>query len=204
MHVISIYNNKGGVGKSTLTIGIAEFLASNRKKKVLIIDLDAQASSSSALLGRRLIAEAVQNRKTIPDLVEEIARTRRVLRNPSDFVTARPASSVRGTALEQISVLVPEKERMFELEERLDSVRDATLLRDYLKPGLRDYDFVLIDTPGNVDRRCKVVMAGLVMSDFVAIPIEPHQITLHALPDTFDLVHYCATLAVIVTPRCWG
>ena len=41
MHVISIYNNKGGVGKSTLTIGIAEFLASNRKKKVLIIDLDA-------------------------------------------------------------------------------------------------------------------------------------------------------------------
>ena len=109
MHVVSIYNNKGGVGKSTLTIGIAEFLASNRKKKVLIIDLDAQASSSSALLGRTLIAEAVQNRKTIADLVEGIARTRRVLRNPSDFVTLRPASSARGTALEQIGVLVPGK-----------------------------------------------------------------------------------------------
>ena len=61
MHVISIYNNKGGVGKSTLIIGIAEFLASNRKKKVLIIDLDAQASSSSALLGRGAIAGAIQH-----------------------------------------------------------------------------------------------------------------------------------------------
>jgi len=33
MHVVSIYNNKGGVGKSTLTVGIAEFLASNREKR---------------------------------------------------------------------------------------------------------------------------------------------------------------------------
>ena len=82
MHVVSIYNNKGGVGKSTLTVGIAEFLASNRKKKVLIIDLDAQASSSSALLGRTPLAEAIQNRKTIADLIDEIARTRSILTSP--------------------------------------------------------------------------------------------------------------------------
>jgi predicted MarR family transcription regulator len=73
MHAISIYNNKGG---------------SDRNKKALIINLGDQASSSSALLGKRLIVEAVQNRKTIPDRVEEIARTRKVVRNPSDFVTA--------------------------------------------------------------------------------------------------------------------
>ena len=149
MHVVSIYNNKGGVGKSTLTLGIAEFLASNRKKKVLIIDLDAQASSSSALLGRTPLAEAIQNRKTIADLIDEIARTRSILTSLSDFLLVRPASSARGTALGPISLLVSEKERMFELEERLDRVRDATLLRDCVKPGLREFDYVLIDTPAN-------------------------------------------------------
>lgn len=204
MHVISIYNNKGGVGKSTLTIGIAEFLASNRKKKVLIIDLDAQASSSSALLGRGAIAGAIQRRKTIADLVDELARTRSLLRNAADFLTVRPASAARGTALEEISVLVPEKERMVELEDQLDRVRDASLLRDYLKPALTDFDFVLIDTPGNVDRRCKIVVAGMVMSDLVAIPIEPHQITLHALPETFDLIHYARDLAGDSRPSVLG
>jgi len=204
MHVVSIYNNKGGVGKSTLTVGIAEFLASNRKKKGLIIDLDAQASSSSALLGRTPLAEAIQNRKTLADLIDEIARTRSILTSPSDFLLVRPASSARGTALGSISLLVSEKERMFDLEERLDRVRDATLLRDCVKPGLTGFDYVLIDTPGNVDRRCKIVVAGLIMSDFVVIPIEPHQITLHALPATFDLIHYARELGGDSHPQVLG
>jgi chromosome partitioning protein len=204
MYVISIYNNKGGVGKSTLTVGMAEFLASNRKKKILIIDLDAQASSSSALLGRRGIAEAIHQRRTIADLVDELIRTRRVLANPDDFFSVRPASSSRGTALEEIRLLVPEKERMLELDDQLDRVRDATLLRDRLKPALAHYDFVLIDTPGNVDRRCKIVMAGVVMSDYVAIPIEPNQISLHALPETFDLIHYARDLGGDGRPSVLG
>ena len=63
---------------------------------------------------------------------------------------------------------------------------------------------MLIDTPGNVDRRCKIVVAGMVMSDFVAIPIEPHQITLHALPETFDLIHYARDLAGDSRPSVLG
>ena len=204
MHVISIYNNKGGVGKSTLTVGIAEFLASNRKKKVLIIDLDAQASSSCALLGRTPLAEAIQNRKTIADLIDEIARTRSILTSPSDFLLVRPASSASGTALGSISLLVPEKERTFDLEERLDRVRDATLLRDCVKPGLTGFDYVLIDTPGNVDRTDKIVVAGLIMSDFVVIPIEPNMISLDALPATFDLIDYARELGGDSHPSVLG
>src|SRR4051812_20907769 len=93
MHVVSIYNNKGGVGKSTLAVGIAEFLASNRKKRVLVIDLDAQASSSGSLLGRRALTEAIQNRRTVAELVGEAARTGRVVEKPSDFFTTRAAST---------------------------------------------------------------------------------------------------------------
>jgi chromosome partitioning protein len=190
MHVVSVYNNKGGVGKSTLTVGLAEFLASNRQKRVLVIDLDAQASSSNSLLGYRLLIEAIQGCRTIVELAGEAARTRRVVGKPADFFTARPATGARGAALERIEVLVPDKAGMIELEETLDPRSDATILRDFLKPALQDFDFVLIDMPGNVDRRSTMVVAGLVMSDFVLVPIEPNQISLNALPETFDLVHY--------------
>lgn len=190
MHVVSVYNNKGGVGKSTLTVGLSEFLASNRQKRVLVIDLDAQASSSGSLLGRPLLIDAIQSRRTFVELAGEAARARRGVAKPADFFTARPASGARGTALERIEVLVPDKAGMLELEESLDPKRDVTFLRDLLKPALRDFDYVLVDMPGNVDRRSTLIVAGLVMSDFVLIPIEPNQISLNALPDTFDLIHY--------------
>ena len=156
------------------------------------------------MLGGTPLAKAIQNRKTIADFIGKIARTRSILTNPSDFLLVRPASSVRGTAPELISLLVPEKERMIDLEERLDRVRDATLLRDCMKPGLTGFDYVLIDTPSNVDQRDKIVVAGLIMSDFVVIPIEPHMITLHALPATFDLIDYARELGGDSHPSVLG
>ena len=62
MPVVSIFTNKGGDGKSTVTVGLAEFLAGNRGKRVLVIDLDAQASSACALLGHDSIRMAVGQR----------------------------------------------------------------------------------------------------------------------------------------------
>jgi chromosome partitioning protein len=190
MHIVSIYNNKGGVGKSTLTVGLAEFLASNRNMRVLVIDLDAQASSSGSLLGRLAITQAISSHRTVADLVAEIVRTRRPLPKPSDFFTTRPASEVRGTALVDIDVLVPEKTRILELEDSMTAKRDVLVLREFLRPSLREYDFVLIDLPGNVDKRNRLAISALIMSDFVLIPAEPSQISLNALPDTFDLVSY--------------
>ncbi len=50
-HVISVVNMKGGVGKTTISVALAEALAVMAKKKVLVIDLDAQASCTFALVG---------------------------------------------------------------------------------------------------------------------------------------------------------
>ena len=48
--VISFINMKGGVGKTTLTINIANYLANKGNKKILIIDLDPQFNATQALL----------------------------------------------------------------------------------------------------------------------------------------------------------
>src|SRR5512135_1646580 len=94
MHVVAIYNNKGGVGKSTLTVGLAEFLAANRKKRVLVIDLDTQASCSRALLGPLLLAEAIGDRRTLAALAGQVVRTQNAIGRPNHYFTTRPASNV--------------------------------------------------------------------------------------------------------------
>jgi chromosome partitioning protein len=108
MPIVSIYNNKGGVGKSTLTVGIAEFLAANRKRSVLVIDLDAQASWSSSLLKQEAVPHAIASQRTITRLAEEVIRSGKLLRELRAFITERPASTTKGTALEALAVLVPE------------------------------------------------------------------------------------------------
>jgi chromosome partitioning protein len=202
--VISIYNNKGGVGKSTLTVGLAEFLAANRNRSVLVIDLDAQSSSSGSLLGRAAVAHAINSQRTLARLAERVILSRKPPGDLSAFITERPASSARGSALETIAVLVPDKPGMLELEEAMTTQRDLLALRDYLKPALVGYDFVLVDLPGNIDRRSKLAVSALVMSDFVLIPVEPSQISLNALPDTFDLIHYARGLGKNGRPAIVG
>ena len=49
-HTIAIMNAKGGVGKSTLTLALAESLVANHGKRVLVIDSDGQVSISLMLL----------------------------------------------------------------------------------------------------------------------------------------------------------
>jgi len=204
MPVISIYNNKGGVGKSTLTVGLAEFLASNRKRSVLVIDLDAQSSSSGSLLGRAAVAHAIESQRTITRLAESIIQSGKSPKNLSAFITERPASTARGTSLEKIAILVPEKPGMLELEETMTQTKDLLALRAYLKPALASYEFVLIDLPGNIDRRSKLAVSALVMSDFVLIPVEPSQISLNALPDTFELIHRARELGKNGRPAIIG
>ena len=62
MAIYSIWNNKGGVGKSYLTFQIAtEYARTNPDKRVLVIDVCPQANSSSMLLGGILNGEARLN-----------------------------------------------------------------------------------------------------------------------------------------------
>src|SRR5262245_61114565 len=135
MPVISVYNNKGGVGKSTLTVGLAEFLAANRKRRVLVVDLDAQASSSGALLGRSAVSKAIESKRTISHLAARAIKSRR-LTALSDFVTVRAGSTGRGMALADIDVLVPDKEAMIDLEDRTLQAGCVPTLRDNLRPAL--------------------------------------------------------------------
>jgi cellulose biosynthesis protein BcsQ len=63
--VITVVNMKGGVGKTTTVIALAETLAAMDRAGVLVIDLDTQASASYSMVGDRILTDLIQNDRTI-------------------------------------------------------------------------------------------------------------------------------------------
>ncbi|MBF0162488.1 MAG: ParA family protein [Magnetococcales bacterium] len=191
MHSIALYNNKGGVGKSTLTFFMADFLASvrvaGRPLRVLVMDLDAQGSSSTALLGEELARQARAEARTIGHLAMQLAQGRQPDLRP--FLLLRP-SSLRGhPPLPAVTVLLPERESIFNFD--ANPLHTLTLFARTLKPLLLPhFDIVLLDLPGNLDERHLLAVNALVMSDSLVIPMEPTRLALHALPETLRMIRY--------------
>lgn len=203
MHVVSVFNVKGGVGKSTLTVGMAEFLA--QKHSVLVIDIDPNAATARSILGDAIMTEAVHNGRSVVDLAERIRRSGRPLKSADDFIVQRPAVTARGTALSQISVVAPDYRGHENVEEKISGPRNGRLFRRCLKPALDgQFDFVLIDVQGNSDRRHGLVVNGLIMSDFVLIPVEPSQISMATLPRTFEMIQNAQAISHEGRPEIIG
>src|SRR6266478_3320715 len=67
-HVLSFINLKGGVGKTTTAVAIAEILAQDHRKRVLVVDLDPQTNASVTLISEQKWAEMDRTGRTIAQL----------------------------------------------------------------------------------------------------------------------------------------
>jgi chromosome partitioning protein len=139
-------NTKGGVGKSTMVLALAETLAAYHGKKVLVIDSDAQATASAMLMTVTNLHKLQNDGLTLVDyLVARVLRNtesewpRFVVRNVSDVDDARSV------------YLVPSDMQLtlFEREVSKESLHGA--LRVAIAALLREvrsvFDIVLIDCP---------------------------------------------------------
>lgn len=192
MPIVAIYNNKGAEGKSTVTVGLAEFLAGNRGRKVLVIDLDAQASSSRALLGHDKAKAAIDADRSMAELFDRLRKCRTQPQYIQDYLIRRDGMEAHGSALAELHVMVPDGDKQFDLEDTINPRRNRHVLREWLRPALNDFDFVLVDLPGNLNRASTIAMNGLIMSDAALVPVRPTSLSLGGLPSTFKIIRYAA------------
>lgn len=164
--IISVFNQKGGVGKTTTSINLAAYLAM-LGKKVLIVDFDPQYNATMGL-GVRHESDQTIYHALLTGLAPERAIKPTYLSN----LELIPASADLAGALVEL-VELPDRE--WYLKNFLERVRDW-------------YDFVFIDLGPSLNL---LTVNGLAASDEVLVPIQCEYLSLEGLSQllgTVDLV----------------
>ena len=155
--VVTVINQKGGVGKTTTVINIAAQLAL-RGHSVLVVDADSQGNCATGL--------GVDKSKVS-------ATTRDLILNPESAVNARHATAVEG-----LHLIVGDRTLVGLEQEMLRQLGRERRLTEALEPLLEHYDIVLIDTPPTLGL---VPVNALVASDGILIPVQTEYFALEGL-----------------------
>ncbi|RUT02806.1 hypothetical protein DSM106972_057260 [Dulcicalothrix desertica PCC 7102] len=176
MKTIAIYHNKGGVGKTTVSINLAAAL-SNKGKKVLLVDIDSQANTTFAagLVKFQFDEDDDLRDRNVYHLLEsgdynfipDIVRKSEYFNNPE--VDVIPSHITLIEKIDKLSRIVATQGRLIAKIKKVDS----------------DYDFVIIDTPPSRDYYAQV---ALMTTDYLIIPSDLKPFANQGLPTVINFV----------------
>ena len=162
MKIISVVNQKGGVGKTNLVTNLSAYLA-NFNKKILLIDFDPQANATSGLgveKDKKGIYEILNNEIFIDDVVVEVKKNLFLIPANQDLV---------GATIEWVNQ--PERE---------------SILKKTLASISRDFDFVFIDTPPSLGL---LTVNSLIAADYLIVPVQAEYYALEGLSSLLNTVN---------------
>lgn len=187
MKVVSIINHKGGVGKTTLTANLGAGLAA-RGKRVLLLDLDSQASLTISFFTQNEWADDLLPAKTIKRWYDGLDDDDDAMESPAELISSpqRVNRKLRHTT-GMVDIIAAHRDLAdvdTELASRLmgDPARFAAL-HSRLRKGLThkslaEYDVVLIDCAPNFGLIAKNAVAA---SDMLLIPTKPDYLSTNGI-----------------------
>ncbi|AXI11042.1 AAA family ATPase [Oceanobacillus sp. 143] len=162
--IMSIANQKGGVGKTTSSVNISACLA-HLGNKVLLVDTDPQGNATSGVgVNKADVSNCVYN-----VLVEDLPAEEVVISTELDNLDIIPATiQLAGAEIE----LVPIISREIRLKRALDSLKDS-------------YDYIIIDCPPSLGL---LTLNALTASDTVIIPVQCEYYALEGLSQLLNTI----------------
>lgn len=170
VNVISVANQKGGVGKTTTTINLAASIA-DRGYRVLIVDIDPQGNATSGLgIEKSEIDQDIYN-----VLIDEIPIQDTIHHTSTPKLDMVPATiNLSGAETELISMMARETR----LKSALDAISDQ-------------YDFVFIDCPPSLGQ---LSINAFTASDSILIPVQSEYYAMEGLSQLLNTIRLVFTL----------
>lgn len=161
--IISVANQKGGVGKTTTTVNLGTILA-KKGKKVLLIDADPQGNATSGLG----VEKEVEN-TTYDILVNDVTMEETIQDSSIKNLKVCPANmSLAGAEVELVSMMSREQR----LKEKLEEVKDK-------------FDYILIDCPPSLGL---ITLNSFTASNSVLIPVQCEYFALEGLGQLLNTI----------------
>lgn len=162
--IISVANQKGGVGKTTTTINLSTMLA-KKGKKVLLIDADPQGNATSGVG-----AEKEVEYSTYDILVSDVEMVQALEKTIIKNLLVCPSNiNLAGAEVELVSMMSREQR----LKEKLEEVKDK-------------FDYILIDCPPSLGL---ITLNAFTASDSVLIPVQCEYYALEGLGQLLNTIN---------------
>jgi chromosome partitioning protein len=162
--IITVANQKGGVGKTTTAINLSAAVA-NKGFKTLLIDLDPQANSTMSYVDVRQVTRSMYD-----VLVSEELSFR-------DVIVPTPVGHL---------FIAPSRIALAKLESKLIGDLDGPFrLKDKMQDVAADFDYVFIDTPPTLGM---ITVNALVASTHVLVPIQSSYFALEGTDDLLETI----------------
>ena len=162
--IISVANQKGGVGKTTTTINLSAILA-KKGKRVLLIDADPQGNATSGVGTEKNVETSTYDLLVGDTKVEEVVE-KTVVKN---LLVCPSNINLAGAEVELVSMMSREQR----LKEKLEEVKDK-------------FDYIIIDCPPSLGL---ITLNAFTASDSVLIPVQCEYYALEGLGQLINTIN---------------